>query len=252
MAKVEKKQNIVPLWYVTFADLSTLMLTFFVLLLSFANFDIIKFKDMLGSVKDAFGVTEERVGKVVPYLSGEESFQSGKKKEKEISAEQKAELQADAQSMETLIKDSQLAENTSIFIQKNEIVIRVDGGVFFKSGTSEISPPAFKLLNNLAEILKRSTYYLTVEGHTDNMPIKTELFPSNWELSGVRATTILRYLVKKGIDVDRLRAIGLADTHPVMDNESPEGRSRNRRVEFILKKMDEEKKVPAEQPQGGV
>jgi len=241
MAKVEKKQVIVPLWYVTFADLSTLMLTFFVLLLSFANFDLIMFRDMLGSVKDAFGVTEEKVGKVVPYLSGEESFESGKKKAKEISAEEKAELMSEAEKMESLLKDSELRENTTIFVQKNEIVVRVDGGVFFKSGTAEINKASLKLLNNLAEIIVRSKYYLTVEGHTDNIPIKTDVYPSNWELSGVRSTTILRYLVKKGVDVDRLRAIGLSDTHPVMDNESPEGRSKNRRVEFILKKMNEEK-----------
>ena len=238
--KLEKKQTIVPMWYVTFADLSTLMLTFFVLLLSFANFDIIKFRDMLGSVQDAFGVVEKKEGKAVAYLTGEETFEreTEKKVDKDkLSPEDKADMDADLKSIEKLIQDSELKESTSIFTKKNELVIRVDDGSFFVSGSAGISRRSHKLLKGIADLMKRADYYLTVEGHTDNVPISTDEFPSNWELSGVRSTTVLRFLVKGGVNIDRLRALGYADTRPVSDNVTEEGRKKNRRVEFVLKKI---------------
>jgi chemotaxis protein MotB len=248
--KLEKKQTIVPMWYVTFADLSTLMLTFFVLLLSFANFDIVKYRDMLGSVKDAFGVHEKKIGKAVPYLTGEEAFERDTKKDKseKLSPEDKADIEADKKGMEKVAEDSDLKESTTIFTRKNELVIRVDDGALFTSGSATIKRRSHKLLKGISDLMKRADYYMTVEGHTDNVPISTDAFPSNWELSGVRATTILRHLVKTRVDIDRLRALGYADTRPISDNITDEGRKKNRRVEFILKKIpkilaeDEEEK----------
>lgn len=248
--KLEKKQSIVPMWYVTFADLSTLMLTFFVLLLSFANFDIVKFRDMLGSVQGAFGVVEKKEGKAVAYLSGEETFERDTKKEKtpeKLSPEDKADIEGDLKALEKLVDDADLKESTSIFTKKNELVIRIDDGALFASGSADIRRRSHKLLKGVADLLKRADYYMTVEGHTDNVPISTDLFPSNWELSGVRATTILRFLVRAGVDIDRLRALGYADTRPITDNVTDEGRKKNRRVEFVLKKIPEKKSIDGEE-----
>lgn len=226
----------VPLWYVTFADLSTLMLTFFVLLLSFANMDVVMFREMLGSVKDAFGAVEEKVGKAVPYQAGEELFKDTKKdaNNKELSKEEKAKQESMKSQIEEIINSSEIKDNASVFIKKDQLVIRVDGGTFFKSGSSKFQKSSFPLLKGLVGVLNKTDYTLAIEGHTDNVPINSKRYPSNWELSGVRATTILRYFIYKKIDQDRLRAIGYADTRPVMDNETPEGRAKNRRVEFIL------------------
>lgn len=227
----------VPTWYVTFADLSTLMLTFFVLLISFANTDLMKFREMLGSVKGAFGAPEEVVGKTVPFISGEENFEENKD-EQALSAESRAKMETMHDRLESMAKESINSENVTTMTRKKEILLRVDGGTFFLGGSAKLSKAGIKLLNGLGEILKRSGYNLKIEGHTDNVPIHSERFPSNWELSGVRATTVLRYLLMLGLSPDRLYAIGYSDTRPVADNETPEGRSRNRRVEFVLRSPD--------------
>ncbi len=245
--KPEKKRGAgAPMWIVTFADLSTLMLTFFVLLLSFASMDIIKFREMLGSVKGAFGVRVEGVGKAVPFISGEEVFE--KEDKSSLSAEAEAKLKETQTKLDSLVEESKLKDNITVMRRENALVIRIDGGVFFKSGSSKMTKEGFRLLKGLAELLKRTDHLLTVEGHTDSIPISTKMFPSNWELSGIRATTVLRYLLTTGITNDRLRAIGYADTRPVMDNVTPEGRETNRRVEFILKQITAP--VAEEAPQG--
>lgn len=233
----KKESTGVPSWYVTFADLSTLMLTFFVLLVSFSNNDIVKFREMLGSIKGAFGVTEEQLGKAQSFLSGEEVFGKTEKKDgSDISAEIKKEVENTREMLEAMSSESKLLQNLSVASRKNEVSLRVDGGTFFFPGSAKITPEGSRLARGVAELLSRADYNLTIEGHTDSIPISTGIFPSNWELSGVRATTVLRFFLKMGISPDRLNAIGYADTRPVADNETAEGRAKNRRVEFILKK----------------
>ncbi|MEE8484180.1 MAG: flagellar motor protein MotB [Nitrospinota bacterium] len=246
--KPEKKPEAgAPMWIVTFADLSTLMLTFFVLLLSFASMDIVKFREMLGSVKGAFGVRVEGVGKPVPFISGEEVFDK-EKDTSSLSAEAEAKLRETQTKLDSLVMESKLKDNIIVMRRENALVIRIDGGVFFKPGASKMTKAGFRLLKGLAEFLKRTDHSVTVEGHTDSIPISTKMFPSNWELSGIRATTVLRYLLTTGISNDRLRAIGYSDTRPVADNDTPEGRGKNRRVEFILKQITSP--AAEEAPQG--
>ena len=91
-------------------------------------------------------------------------------------------------------------------------------------------------MNSLAEVMSRHNYYLLVEGHTDAIPITTERFPSNWELSGSRAAAVLRQLIQVGVDAKRLTCVGLSDSYPLANNDTPEGRATNRRVEFVFTK----------------
>ena len=93
----------------------------------------------------------------------------------------------------------------------------------------------------IAQVLAPTDFPVTIEGHTDNVPIKTPQFPSNWELSALRATTVLRLFAESGIAPERLTAIGYADTHPVEANTSVEGRARNRRVSILIDSAMEEK-----------
>ena len=88
----------------------------------------------------------------------------------------------------------------------------------------------------MVQVLNRFDYYVLVEGHTDAIPITTERFPSNWELSGARASAVLRHLIKIGVSAKRLTCVGLADGYPLSENSSNQGRAKNRRVEFILTK----------------
>ncbi len=236
----------VPNWYMTFADISTLMLTFFVLLLSFANMDVVAFREMLGSVQGAFGVVIEKEGDPSPFVSVEEEEtvkEESEKKGGDSSSPQEKKKQEDSiEQMKEAVSNTKLGDNVTIFVKKPNIVIRVDGGSFFASGSAKFKKDSIVLLKGIVDVMKRTDYTLTIEGHTDSVPIKSKRYPSNWELSGVRATTVLRYMVFKKVDVDRLSAIGYADTRPIMDNESKEGRAKNRRVEFILSPNADAKK----------
>ncbi|MFQ5561300.1 MAG: flagellar motor protein MotB [Nitrospinota bacterium] len=226
-----------PAWVVTFADLSTLMLTFFILLLSFANMDVIKFKEMLGSVQNAFGVTKKRKGDYQPTLKGKEV-------EKEVAtdgtssgseAANEAQREKAAKTITKAIAKMGEAKNAEVSVGKNGVNVKIKGGYLFDSGKASVRDEAAKLLGTFAMVLEDYPFKLKIEGHTDNIPISTEKFPSNWELSAIRATTVLRFLSEKeGVDKHRLTAIGYADTRPLATNEEAWGRRKNRRVEFVF------------------
>jgi chemotaxis protein MotB len=126
------------------------------------------------------------------------------------------------------------------------IVLNISGDLMFSSGEATLSPEAIQVLNRIANYVLQSDRPLDVVGHTDNIPISTPLFPSNWELSAARAGSAVRYLVDRGVDAERMRAIGRASTRPVESNSTAEGRTLNRRVEFIFNLQQE----PAGDPAG--
>lgn len=106
--------------------------------------------------------------------------------------------------------------------------------ILFPSGSAEIKPETYPILDKLYEILKDLPNPVEVKGHKDSIPISTEKFPSNWELSTARASSIVRYFIAKGINPERLKASGYADTEPIASNATPEGRAQNRRVEIVI------------------
>ena len=113
---------------------------------------------------------------------------------------------------------------------------------FFDSGSALIKEEALPALDKIAKVLSRTTKRLIVEGHTDNQAIKSKQFPSNWELSSARASTIVRYLIMLyNIPPSRFIAVGYADQHPLVKNDSPENRSKNRRIDILI--VGDEKKV---------
>ena len=234
-----------PAWIMTFADLATLMLTFFVLLLSFANMDIVKFKDMLGSVQDAFGVTKKVKGEFQSVLKGEDadketmpsSADKAKAKADEEKAKEELERQNMSQKIEGAAKEINKSKNIDVSIGAHGVKVRIKGNFFFNPGSSILRKESLQFLNSISQIMEEFPFKLIVEGHTDSIPISTAQFPSNWELSAVRATTVLRYFVEqKGIDSSRLSAIGYAANKPIASNEKAEGRAQNRRVEFVFSK----------------
>ncbi|MCP3677686.1 MAG: flagellar motor protein MotB, partial [Deltaproteobacteria bacterium] len=117
------------------------------------------------------------------------------------------------------------------------IVVRVKGQFFFHSGSAVLKEEAYPLLDDIIGIVEEFPYNMSVEGHTDDTPINTTQFPSNWELSTARAISTLRYILESGrIETERLGASGYADTRPLTSNDTPKGRKQNRRVEFIMYK----------------
>ncbi len=117
---------------------------------------------------------------------------------------------------------------------KGGINLRIQDHLLFGSGDAELTDPGQEVVQGLVSLLGQYQGTVSVEGHTDSVPINTTHFPSNWELSSARATAILRYLVAAGIDPGRLRSVGYADTHPLEPNGTAKGRAANRRVELII------------------
>lgn len=215
-----------PAWMATFSDLATLLLTFFVLLLSFAELNVTEFKEMLGSVRDAFGVQFESQGHFEALSISPISMSdmgSGPQVQEEMVRE-----------IEELIEEEELEEDVEIELNQGGVTVRVRDRLLFGSGSANIehleSAEVLTKIASLGEVFRGD---ISIEGHTDNRPIRTARFPSNWELSAARATSVLRFLVQETeLSRDRMRIAGYADTRPLGPNNSNEGRGRNRRVEF--------------------
>ena len=263
--KPEEQAGGAPAWMVTFSDLVTLLLTFFVLLLSFANTDLIKYKEALGSLKDAFGVQTREIGTFQaqspspisldaptpkPFSVIENDVPPGGKnaikkddenkedgeKEDGASEESNNDTHKMLEEIKKYIMDEGLLSEVGVEVEDGKIKIRARLKVVFESGSAKIKKGSYELLKKIAFFLKKTKYYLTIEGHTDNTPAKGSAFPSNWELSSVRATTVLRFINMTGVSRTRLRAIGYADSQPLVPNTSRTNRLKNRRVEFVFTK----------------
>ena len=125
-------------------------------------------------------------------------------------------------------------------IERRGLVVRVlTDNLLFVSGSATLQPGADQLLAEVAQLLNLDpTHPITVEGHTDNQPIATAQFPSNWELSTARATNVVRFLISRGVNRYRLGAVGYADLHPIASNATAAGRAHNRRVEIVLMRLN--------------
>ncbi len=207
-----------PAWMVTFADMMTLLLCFFALLLSFSQVDSTKYRLFIGSIKDAFGTSRDSNFTTVPG--------------------QGTPVLVNHSAQQTLLKELQsLIPNSFPKSESNKgkvVLLSVPGKVLYDSGEAELKPEMHPHLKKIAELIKRKpSMTLRVDGHTDDVPIKTSRYASNWELSSARATAVIRFLVE-GCEVpaDRLVAGGYADTRPLAANDGPENREKNRRVEF--------------------
>ena len=129
---------------------------------------------------------------------------------------------------------SGLNEQMQISVHTGIVNLEIRDNILFAPGSAALTEEGIALLNELAALLLEQPFILSVEGHTDSIPIDTARYPSNWELSSARAAIVTRSLIGQGIAPDRLRAIGYGDTRPLADNRTPEGRSTNRRVSFVL------------------
>ncbi|MBO9357579.1 OmpA family protein [Bordetella petrii] len=128
-----------------------------------------------------------------------------------------------------------LGDGVDVIVNEKSISFRISNELLFPSGQAVLSPTGLRLIERMATVINRSEGYpVSVEGHSDPVPIQTRQFPSNWELSAGRAASVLRELVSAGVAPARLRAVGYADTHPIAPNDTPTGRAANRRVELIM------------------
>ncbi len=219
-----------PAWMATFADLMSLLLTFFVLLLSFANMDIQNFQTALGSVKEAMGVQFEHPGDMMGLTSSVVEMSQRESTDKLNTLEQEVQ-----QIFEQMSKEEGSGAEMEVSIGDRGIVVRIKDFVLFEPGGTVLRKEAHGPLLIIAKVTNGLRLPLWVEGHTDNRPISTPRFPSNWELSAGRATAALVFLNRTGkIPRYRMRIAGYAETRPLRSNTTPQGRAENRRVEFVI------------------
>ena len=217
-----------PAWMTTFADLMSLLLCFFVLMLSFSEMDRKLFKVLSGSLKEAFGV--QRDVRVWDMPKGMNIISSDFKNPKFLSDEVGKELRS-AIRMAKGGRMAQIAEGES------SVTVTLPGNVLFPLGSASLKTDAMPILDELRKVIRKTSNRVIVTGHTDDLPIRTAQFPSNWELSAARAGSVIRHFLSEGdIDPSRFLAVGMADTQPRKPNDSEENRAQNRRVEIAFQK----------------
>jgi len=250
---------------VTFADLMSLLMCFFVLLLSFSEIDAMKFKQIAGELSKAFGVQREIPALEIPLgtspifdkfspappeptLVNEirqtttdqqpqlQTLKSSTEQAMEAAAAEES-LEASASRIREVLEDA--IDDGRITVEKDQdphrIVIRIEEKGSFPSGSAELTWEFEGLLLEMAKVLADMPGELTVEGHTDDIPIRTSRFYSNWDLSAARSAAVANVLLATGdVTPTRLAVKGLADTKPRVPNTSAENRAKNRRVEIII------------------
>lgn len=233
----EEVEEGAPLWMATFSDLATLLLTFFVLMLSFANLDVKNFKTAMGSVRDALGVDVPTPGDFAA-MSGDPIVLSPHPPG--VSAitimDLKRLAQAAEDAVEKMVEERELEDQVEVVGTAKGIILRTRDNVLFNPGSDEVETRGREVLELVADLLESFEGELEIQGHTDDIPIHTGRFRSNWELSSARATSVLRDLQSDhGVPVDKMHVAGYADTRPVKPPpHTAASRALNRRVEFVF------------------
>jgi len=221
-------------WIVTYADLVTLLLVFFVLLYSISSLNLEKFKFAMHSIQINLGEAAPSVelleildtpehGEDTPTL--EEAI-GLKSREKELLEE-----------IDEVIREETIGDNIVVRSTEGMINIVITGKILFAPGAAELKDEANPVMDKISMLIAQYPEYdVNIKGYTDNIPISTERFPSNWDLSAIRATTVLKFLVNNRIDPKRLTANGYGDLLRIAPNDTEDNRARNRRVEFVLEK----------------
>ncbi len=219
-----------PAWVVTFGDLMSLLLCFFVLMLSFSEMDRNKYRIVSGSLKNAFGIQRKR-----PVFESPKGQKMISREFDQAVLLTKIEEVIDPILNELDEEFEELKGFVDIEVKEDQVTIRLLGEATFDTGKADIRPMFIPLLLKIGEILGNTQGELMIAGHTDNVPLTGGPFRSNLGLSLARAGAVAEYLLKSSaIDPRRISAMGFGEYRPLTSNETAEGRQKNRRVEIIV------------------
>ncbi len=211
-------------WVMTYGDMMSLLLTFFVLIVSFSSMQETKFNQAAASLADAFGVMKhpesiiEFNEPIVPNHVPQEE----------------AEVLYEVRSVEKFLLEEGLQDQVEVEVTDEGVLFSINAPFMFKSGGAELQNEPKTVLNKLAGFFTKFPYQVKVQGHTDSIPINSAKFPSNWELSAARAVSVARYFQSLGMPPEQIEATGFGEHRPLSDNATAEGRNKNRRVEIFL------------------
>ncbi|MGD9973718.1 MAG: flagellar motor protein MotB [Desulfatirhabdiaceae bacterium] len=232
-----------PEWVVTFGDLMSLLLCFFVLLLSFSETDKAKYKEVAGSMRDAFGVQKKI--KVLDSPSGQNIIARNFDQDMNLAPRINEDVEFKIIEAEVQAKIKEIKQLVETESKGNQFIIRLAGETTFDSGKANIRPDMLPVLEQIGGILNYGKGDVMVAGHTDNVPIHSTLFRSNLELSIARAVSVAQFLIdNSNITPDRIATMGFGEHRPLVSNDTPQGRNKNRRVEIILTDLFSDSATP--------
>ncbi|MFC4403631.1 flagellar motor protein MotS [Gracilibacillus xinjiangensis] len=245
-----------PKWMVTYSDMITLILVFFILLFTMSQIDAEKFKEVAVALRSSNifdsmpAIMEEQTiinDEAQDVTKNNQNNQENQNTTDNIVTESRetnnnATVREEQDTLDELLAevDAYLNENNlnnviSATRTDEGVVLVLQENVLFDSGEAEVLDPAKPFLDKVSTLLSNISNQVRVEGHTDNRPISNYRYPSNWELSGARASSVIRYILETNVfDQSRFIATGFGDTRPVVPNDTAENWSKNRRVEIVI------------------
>lgn len=230
MKKKPEKEPNHERWLLTYSDLITLLMIFFIVLYAMSNIDKQKFQTMATSFNITMGD-----GKSAAVTGIETSPSSNPTPIIPTSPTEEEKLNSMKTTLDKYIKDEDLANNLSAVIEEKGLVITLKDTLLFDTSKTDVKDDAKKQLIKLGSILNKIPNYIRIEGHTDNVPIHSNSFNSNWQLSVIRATEVTELLINKsGLDPKRISAVGYGEFRPIADNKTEAGRAKNRRVNIVI------------------
>ncbi len=220
-------------WLATFADLSMLLLVFFILLFSLSSVEKTKFMAAMGSIKGALGGDESSLAFKAPQATFGAQQEDVKKRKELIEAQKQS-----FNEIRSFLVENGMQGQISAVLDEGTITLRLPAKVLFAPQSTELDEKSLHVLSVLKDIfVRRREQKIDIRGYTDDSPvIPTARFKDNWDISALRAVSVLRYLLSQGIEADRMSATGLGSLNPIMPNTTEENRARNRRVEFVLER----------------
>ena len=260
MSKLKKKEGDsadAGTWLTTYGDLMTNLLCFFVLLFSMATIDKQKFETLANALRSSYihrasgDMLRSNMGKSILTVNFVNPDDTGDKKvDKERYIEpaeeiilddteiiERKKLEKAKEQLELDIEKLGISDLVEVIDERDYLLIRLNSQVLFESGSAEILSEGKRTLDALGKSLIPLENEILIQGHTDNVPINTPLFPSNWELSTKRATNVVIYLIESlNLDPEKLTATGNGEHRPIADNDTAEGRQKNRRIEIMIQK----------------
>lgn len=233
--KRDRMETGAPEWMTTFSDLMTLLLTFFVLLYSFSTLDAQKFKNIANALQSALtgqGAVTIFENDSPPGNIPIEDIDSNPDNDQEVLSN---EIKSIYDTVSRFIEKEGLEAEVTLRADRRGVIIDIKDTILFDPGKAELKGNSRKVLDKITLLINEFDNEIIVEGHTDNVPINTYRFPTNWELSTTRATNVVRYFIEeRGIDPKRLSVAGYGEYQPIAPNDSSKNRSLNRRVNILI------------------
>jgi chemotaxis protein MotB len=213
-----------PAWMVTYGDMVTLVLTFFVLMFAFSTVDTLKYKQIVNSLRGAMGgnIGVLQDGTTLDMIS-------------EVTSTGSPSYDKVLKQLQMILDRQDMQDKVELRQNGRNIIVSFKEKLFFLIGSADILKEALPILNEVGVVIREQQLAIRVEGHTCDIPIRTPKFPSNWELSAIRAVNVSKYLIEKaGINPKKVSVAGYGQYRPMVPNTSKESRARNRRVDIVI------------------